>query len=47
MKNKSCKAGKCESASVKKARQIRTNGKGDKPRPFLKNHVKVPKILNF
>jgi len=37
MKNKNCKAGKCESASVQKARQIRTNGKGDKTRPFSKN----------
>lgn len=37
VKNKNCKSGKCKSASVTQARQIRTNGKGDKPRPFLKN----------
>jgi len=37
MKNKTCKSGKRESASVKQAKQIHKNGKGDKSRPFIKN----------
>lgn len=36
-RHQSCSSSKCESASVAAFKTLNKNGKGDKPRPFIKN----------